>query len=339
LSPEKDDLNQHLFKTQDELVGFLVVSGYTTWITSHPRHISTHQPLDSESKIQDSSKDSEIKLQDSSKAPLRKRSEAEESKIKDSWAFAPGAKQLRLGDSESKIKEPWAFAPGAKQLRLGDSESKIKEPWAFAPGAKQLRLGDSEYEEIPLLELGQIEVHPDYQNQGIGSQMMRIMFERYPCSSFCLELGSEDDQLMQFYTKHGFVGFYYCWDDEIYHLIRIYSEDLYTHLKGKSHNTGEKTYGEKTYGEKTYGEKTYGEKTYGEKTYGEKTYGEKTYGEKTYGEKTYGEKTYGEKHLPYQHLRTHLQKNSQPCCDVGILGCVWCSKKKFVSSDSSTLPI
>jgi ribosomal protein S18 acetylase RimI-like enzyme len=282
LSPEKDDLNQHLFKTQDELVGFLVVSGYTTWITSHPRHISTHQPLDSESKIQDSSKDSEIKLQDSSKAPLRKRSEAE----------------------ESKIKESWAFAPGAKQLRLGDSESKIKEPWAFAPGAKQLRLGDSEYEEIPLLELGQIEVHPDYQNQGIGSQMMRIMFERYPCSSFCLELGSEDDQLMQFYTKHGFVGFYYCWDDEIYHLIRIYSEDLYTHLKGKSHNTGEKTYGEKTYGEKTY-----------------------------------GEKTYGEKHLPYQHLRTHLQKNSQPCCDVGILGCVWCSKKKFVSSDSSTLPI
>jgi hypothetical protein len=30
-----------------------------------------------------------------------------------------------LGDSESKIKEPWAFAPGAKRLQFGDSELQM----------------------------------------------------------------------------------------------------------------------------------------------------------------------------------------------------------------------
>ena len=72
-----------------------------------------------------------------------------------------------------------------------------------------------------LLEIDQLEVHPSYWRQGIGSKLLSVVQELYPNYALMLELGSKKSGVSAFYYKQGFQVYYFDPSDLSLYLIRL----------------------------------------------------------------------------------------------------------------------
>jgi GNAT superfamily N-acetyltransferase len=69
------------------------------------------------------------------------------------------------------------------------------------------------------IEIGQLEVHPNYRRQGIATELFKTMLKDCPDKNLYLECGG-DEYTYQFYARLGFCYFFKDVADEIYHFIR-----------------------------------------------------------------------------------------------------------------------
>ena len=63
------------------------------------------------------------------------------------------------------------------------------------------------YEDAGTLYIGKLITHPDWQGQGIGSQLLHAIESMYPQARYELFTGSKSVQNIRFYQKRGYTAF------------------------------------------------------------------------------------------------------------------------------------
>ena len=106
--------------------------------------------------------------------------------------------------SEAKIHNNYSIQPLVQTLEEVEKEFEKCIILKLLDEQQKIIGSIRAYEENNRVYIGKLIVHPDYQNKGLGSSLLKTIEEMYPNKSFELFTSSKSDKNLWLYKKNGY---------------------------------------------------------------------------------------------------------------------------------------